>query len=55
MPNLGWFENHEQHFSYALHMFLFYGEFQRSSGRAITAVSLEKWQEGNNYFARLKG
>lgn len=53
MPKLGSLENCEQGFSYALHIFLFCGEFPASSGRPSTAVSLKNWQEGNNLFAKL--
>lgn len=55
MSNLGSLKNYELVFSYALHMFLFSREFPASSGRPSTAVSLKNRQEGNNYFAKLKG
>lgn len=54
VPNLGSLENYEQGFSYAMHMFLFCGEFPVSSGKPSTAVSLKKGEEGNSCFVIFK-
>lgn len=54
IPNLGSLENYEQGFSYALHMGVFsLGSFQHP--QADKVQQCKNWQEGNKYFAKLKG